>query len=64
MSRPLGSPNQQAIAVPDTINLSTQERIEFLAALIVERIIEDRANGHTLLKTIGGGNVSGTTAHT
>ena len=36
MSRPKGSKNQQAIATPDTVQFSVEERIKFIAGLIDE----------------------------
>lgn len=52
MSRPKGSKNQQAIATPDTVQFSVEERIKFIADLIVDRIAEDEADGFSLLKKI------------
>jgi hypothetical protein len=43
---------QQAIATPDTVQFTTEQRIEFLAQLITDRIVEDEANGFPLLRTI------------
>lgn len=43
---------QQAIATPDTVQFTTEQRIEFLAQLIVNRIAEDEANGFPLLHAI------------
>ena len=51
MPRPKGSKNKTS-SVPHTINMTIQERIEFLANVIVDRIIEDRKNGQPLLKKI------------
>ena len=44
--------DKQALAVPDTVLLTTQERIEFIASLIVERIAEDETVDFTLFKRI------------
>ena len=44
--------NKQALAVPNTVLLTTQERIEFIANLIVERIVEDETVDFALLKKI------------
>ena len=44
--------NKQALAVPDTILLTTAERIELIANLIVDRIVEDETVDFTLLKEI------------
>lgn len=52
MSRPLGSRNIHSLGAPDTVCLTAEERIEFLASLIVDRIVEDQANGQTLFKNI------------
>lgn len=53
MSRPQGSKNNQAIATPDTVLFTTEQRIEFIASLIVDRITEDESNDRILLKEIG-----------
>ncbi len=52
MSRPKGSKNQQAIATPDTVHFTVEERIKFIADLIADRIAEDEADGFPLLKKI------------
>ncbi len=52
MSRPKGSKNQQAIATPDTVHFTVEERIKFIADLIADRIAEDEADGFPLLKRI------------
>lgn len=52
MSRPKGSKNQQAIATPDTVQFTVEERIKFIADLIADRIAEDEADGFPLLKRI------------
>jgi hypothetical protein len=43
---------EKSLAVPDTINFTTEQRIEFLANLIVARILEDKANDYILLKDL------------
>lgn len=53
-ARPQSGHNESALAVPDAINLTTIERIEFLANLIVARIDEDKAQGYPLLQKIQG----------
>lgn len=54
MSMLQGSKNKQsALAVPDTINLTTEERVQLIAHLIVDRIAEEEVNGFPLLKQIG-----------
>lgn len=53
MSRPQGSKNKdQKLATPDTVLFSTEERVKFLADLIITRIAEDEAEGFPLLNTI------------
>lgn len=52
MSRPKGSKDQQAIATPDTVQFTVEERIKFIADLIADRIAEDEADGFPLLKKI------------
>ena len=53
MSRSQGSKNKdQKLAAPDTVLFSTEERIKFLADLIVTRITEDEAEGFPLLNVI------------
>jgi len=53
MSRPQGSKNmQQKLATPDTVLFSTEERVKFLADLIVTRIAEDETEGFPLLNAI------------
>ena len=51
MAQPKGSTNKQRPA-PWPMNLSTKARIELLANLIVDRIIEDQKEGFPLLKEI------------
>ena len=46
------SSKQPRLATPDTILFTTEERIEFIARLIVERINEDENNDFELLKKI------------
>lgn len=41
-----------ALATPDTIHLSTEERIKFIANLIVDRIIQDEKDNFALLEKI------------
>lgn len=51
MGRTKGSKNKNS-PVPHTISMTTQERIEFLANVIVDAIQEDLRNGQPLLKKI------------
>lgn len=52
MSQSTHRSREQTLATPDTLALSTEERIAFLAQLIVDRIIDDEKNGFTLLEQI------------
>lgn len=51
MGRTKGSKNKNN-SVPHTVNMTTQERIEFLTNVIVDAIQEDQKNGQSLLKKI------------
>jgi len=62
MARSIGSKNKKISGQPVTISLSVQERLEFLANIIVDRIMEDQNNGQKLLKQIGGKHDTGTIA--
>jgi hypothetical protein len=50
MSRPKGSKNRNSSAPPVYMSLPTEERIIVIANLIVDRIIEDQAQGGRLFK--------------
>lgn len=54
MARSVGSKNVKPPIIPHTVELSTEAKIEFLAALIADRINEDLADGQKLLKHIEG----------
>lgn len=58
MARTVGSKNKKPTIVPHTVALSTEEKIMFLATLIVERINEDLAEGRHLLKRIEGNHAT------
>lgn len=51
MGRTKGSKNKSQEHLPHYAQLPPGERIEFLAALIVDRILEDQQQGGKLLKT-------------
>jgi hypothetical protein len=51
MARPKGSTNKQRPA-PWPMNLPTKERIELLANIMVDTILEDQKEGFPLLKKI------------
>ena len=54
MPRPKGSKNKASSSPPWPMTLSTKERIDFLANIIVDAIIEDEKQGRPLLKEING----------
>jgi len=62
MSRPIGSKNKDAKLLTPSSYLTPQERLEFLANIIVDRIMEDRSGGQKLLKRIGDNRDAGTIA--
>ena len=51
MGRTKGSTNRER-PVPWPMNLSTKDRLELLASIVVDKIIEDQKNGGPLLKKI------------
>jgi len=53
MSRPKGTKNKTKPAAVETFSYSPQQRIELLADLIVERVIQDRRFGRHLLALAG-----------
>jgi hypothetical protein len=53
MSRPKGTRNKPKPLMISGISYSLEERIDMLANLIVDRIIEDRKNGQRLLTIAG-----------
>lgn len=53
MGRRKGSKNKKPTIDPLHTAMTSEERLEFLASLIIERIEEDQSSGHTLLKKIG-----------
>ena len=58
MSRLEGNKGSQVIATPDTVLFTLEERIAFIAELIVNRIAEDERDGFLLLEKIKGDNES------
>ncbi len=52
MARLKGISNRKPPSAPDTVSFTTQERLEFLAHLIAERIAKDKAEDYPLLKRI------------
>lgn len=52
MGRIKGSNNKNSELKVITSSLSPQERIKFLANLIIDKILEDQRNGQVLLKRI------------
>jgi hypothetical protein len=64
MGRTKGSKNKNSGEVPVYSTLPVEERLFVLANLIVDRIVEDHANGKELLKQIGGNHEAGTSKTT
>ena len=62
MARLKGSTNKKISSQPATVALSIEGRLEFLANIIVDRIMEDQNSGQKLFKSIGGNHDSGTVA--
>ena len=54
MSRPKGVKNLVAVVLPDICTLSPEERIEFLANLMIDRILDDQATGKKLFRKVKG----------
>lgn len=52
MARRIGSKNKVAAPQSTYLSLSAEERITFLANLIVDRIITDQQSGASLIKTM------------
>jgi hypothetical protein len=52
MSRPKGSLNKKTKSSPPTLEMSIETRIEFLANIIIERILEDQKNGGALARQL------------
>lgn len=53
MGRTKGAKNKKPTIDPLHTVMTPEERLEFLARLIVERIEEDQTGGRRLLETIG-----------
>lgn len=58
MARPKGAKNKVSVTLPDICSLSPEQRLELLANLIVDRILEDQTVGQKLLKRIRGADVA------
>lgn len=54
MGRRKGSKNKEPTIDPLHTVMTSEERLEFIASLIVDRIEEDQGDGHKLLEKIGG----------
>lgn len=57
MSRPKGSKNKVQQLPAEQFSYTTEQRIELIADLIVEKIIEDQHNGQHLINILEGDNV-------
>ncbi len=62
MGRHKGSQNKEPQRTPETIHFTTEQRIEFLANLIVDSITEDQDLDEELLKRIKEEHAAITTA--
>lgn len=62
MSQAVNKIQKQVLGTPDTLLLTTEERIEFIARLIADRIAEDEQNDFVLLKEIRNPHESGRAA--
>lgn len=62
MARTRGAKNKISVTLPDICVLTPEQRIELLANLIIDRILEDQTTDQKLFKRIGEGHV--TRAHT
>lgn len=60
MSRPKGSKNKIQQLPAEQFSYTLEQRIELIADLIVEKIIEDQRNGRHLINVLGGDDVSAT----
>lgn len=58
MSRPKGSKNKIQQVPVEEFSYSTEQRIDLIAELIVQRIIDDRRNGRHLLAIARGTNAT------
>jgi len=58
MSRPKGSKNKVQQLPAEQFSYTTEQRVELIADLIVEKIIEDQRNGQHLIGILEGNNVS------
>lgn len=52
MGRVKGIKNKNSGSRPVTSSLSSQERVQLLANLIIDKILEDQKNGQILLKQL------------
>lgn len=58
MSRPKGSKNKVQQLPAEQFSYTTEQRIELIADLIVEKMIEDQRNGRHLINVLEDNNVS------
>lgn len=62
MARPKGSKNRNTSALTQYADLSTDERLQLLANLIVDKIVDDQNNGKVIQKRIEATRAIGTLA--
>lgn len=60
MPRPKGSKNKLCPLSAEQFSYTTTQRIELVADLIVEKILEDRNNGRHLIAILEAGNATPT----
>lgn len=64
MSRPKGSKNKTQQLPAEQFSYTTAQRIELVADLIIEKIIEDQHNGTHLINILEGSNAATTDQQT
>lgn len=52
MARPKGTKNKVSVTLPEVCNLSSSERIELLANLMIDRILDDQSHGQKLYRNL------------
>ncbi len=52
MSRPKGSTNKVSVQTPTECSLTPEERLEFIANLMLDRIVADQSGNKKLLRKI------------
>lgn len=55
MARPLGSKNRPKPSDTDAFEMSLEQRMQMIADLVVERILEDQSYGNKIVDILGVG---------